>query len=274
MPAPSSTEDQRRPPRSDPGARPEPSTARPTGDAAPPAKPTRPAAAPPPVRAATPGRIALVIDDLGRSLEDLDRLDALGVPISWAVLPYEHSTDRVAQRLAGREVLVHLPMTSVGGNDPGPGALVETMGPEDLARVTREALDRLPQAVGVNNHMGSVITADPVAMRAILDVVRERHLFFVDSRTTASSVGYRMALDLGIPAAERQVFLDTEIEAEAIREQFARLLELSATRGAAIAIGHPHPATLEVLAEEVPKARAAGYEFVPVSYLLDRRGGE
>ena len=87
-------------------------------------------------------------------------------------------------------------------------------------------------------------------------------------------MAYKVATGLGIPAAERQIFLDGDPSPEAIRAQFQRLLELARSRGAAIAIGHPHPATLAVLVSEVPKAKAAGYDFVPVSYLLTRPGGE
>lgn len=220
--------------------------------------------------AAGVARIALVIDDLGRSVADVDRLERLGVPISYAVLPFEHSTELVVARLAGEEVLVHLPMAPVNGRDPGPGALVEGMSPVDLAAATRAAIERVPGAVGVNNHMGSGVTSDAEAMRAILGVVGARGLFFLDSRTTAQSVGYRLALELGIASAERQVFLDPDLSHAAIRTQFARLLEVATSRGAAIAIGHPHTSTLEVLEEQVPLARAAGFEFVPVSYLLDR----
>lgn len=216
------------------------------------------------------GRIAIVIDDLGRSVADIDRLGKLGVPITYAVLPFEHSTPQVVARLAGKEVLIHLPMAPVNGRDPGPGALVEGMSAAELTAATRAALEQVPGAVGVNNHMGSGITADPVAMGAILAVIGERGLFFLDSRTTAASVGYRLALERGIPSAERQVFLDPDLSVDAIRAQFQRLLDIAREQGAAVAIGHPHTTTLDVLEAEVPRALAAGYEVVPVSYLLDR----
>jgi polysaccharide deacetylase 2 family uncharacterized protein YibQ len=111
-------------------------------------------------------------------------------------------------------------------------------------------------------------------MTTVLGVLAERGLFFLDSRTSAESVGYKVALGLGVPAAERQVFLDGEPTPEAIHTQFQRLLDLARSKGAAIAIGHPHPETLAALLREVPKAQAEGFEFVPVSYLLTRAGGE
>jgi len=108
----------------------------------------------------------------------------------------------------------------------------------------------------------------------VLSVLAERGLFFLDSRTSADSVGYKVALGLGVPAAERQVFLDGDATPEAIHAQFQRLLELARAKGSAIAIGHPHPETLAALTREVPKAKAEGFEFVPVSFLLTRAGGE
>jgi polysaccharide deacetylase 2 family uncharacterized protein YibQ len=117
--------------------------------------------------------------------------------------------------------------------------------------------------------MGSSLSADRPSMDAVLREIRRRGLYFLDSRTSAESVGYRAARDLEIPAAERQVFLDPDPRAEAVRYQFRRLLEVALERGAAIAIGHPHAETLRVLEEEIPLARERGYRFVPVSYLLD-----
>ena len=221
-------------------------------------------------------RVAVVIDDLGRSVDDLRLLATLGVPVTYAVLPFETETPEVAAELGRRhaEILLHLPMEPKNGANPGPGALLERMTDDELRQKTIAALRAVPGAVGVNNHMGSLLSSEEGPMNTVLGVIGERRLFFLDSRTSAGSVGYKVATGLGIPAAERQIFLDGDPAPEAIRAQFQRLLELARSRGAAIAIGHPHPATLAVLVSEVPKAKAAGYDFVPVSYLLTRPGGE
>ncbi|MGH9362978.1 MAG: divergent polysaccharide deacetylase family protein, partial [Thermoanaerobaculia bacterium] len=227
-----------------------------------------------PVAPGEGAHVALVIDDLGWSLDDLAALEALAVPISYAVLPFAEETPAVVAALAeqGKEVLCHLPMEAVDGQDPGPGALRLGMPPEELERSTEAAIAAVPGAVGVNNHMGSGLSADPRSMESILAVLARRGLFYLDSRTSPRSVGYRVARTLGVPAAERQVFLDTDPAPDAVRRQFARLLGLARERGAAIAIGHPHPATLATLAREVPRAQELGYRFVPVSYLLDQTG--
>lgn len=219
-------------------------------------------------------RIAIVIDDLGRDETEVGQIEAFGVPITYSVLPYEEETGTVVAELTarGKEMLCHLPMEPEGMGDPGPGALLESMTEAELVDATDRALAAVPGAVGVNNHMGSGLSTDPRAMRPVLAHLAQKHLFFLDSRTSAKSVGYRLAIELGVPAAERQVFLDDLEEPAAIRAQFARLLALARKKGAAIAIGHPHPNTLAVLADEIPKALAAGFEIVPVSYLLDRAG--
>lgn len=232
----------------------------------------RPADARPVQRAAGPARIALVIDDLGRSLEELDSLHRLGVPLTYAVLPFEPQTAEVAAALrrSHDEILCHLPMEPRSGGNPGPGALRTGMSQDQLRASTIAAIAAVPGAVGVNNHMGSSLSTDPASMTAILGVLAARRLFFLDSRTSAHSVGYRLAATLGIPAAERQVFLDDDLHPDAIAGEFQRLLDLAGSRGEAIAIGHPHPATLAVLAAQVPRAQALGFRFVPVSSLLDR----
>lgn len=228
---------------------------------------------PPPAAASTAApRIAIVIDDLGRSLDDLTTLQRLGIPITYAVLPFESQTAAVVAELRRRseEILCHLPMEAKGGNNPGPGALLSSMDRAELEVATRRALDAVPGAVGVNNHMGSSIASDPQAIETVMSVVAESRLYFLDSRTSVDTLGYATARRLGLPAGERQVFLDTVITPEAVEAQFDRLLKLAQQRGQAIAIGHPHAVTLDVLTRRVPEARAEGVQFVLASALLDR----
>jgi polysaccharide deacetylase 2 family uncharacterized protein YibQ len=216
--------------------------------------------------------VALVIDDLGRSLGDLDDLRRLAVPVTYAVLPFESATAAVVATLRRRheEFLCHLPMEPRHGGNPGPGALRSGMTREQLRQVTLAALAAVPGAAGVNNHMGSSLSADAIPMATVLGVIGAQGLYYLDSRTSAQSVGFRLATSLGIPAAERQVFLDDDLRPEAVAAQFQHLLDLARERGSAIAIGHPHAATLAALADAVPRARALGYQFVTVSSLLDR----
>lgn len=226
----------------------------------------------PPIPRGDGTRIALVIDDLGRRVQDVVDLSELGVPLSFGVLPFESHTSDVLAELGrrGGEVLLHLPMQPLNEADPGPGALTSGMNADQLEAGTRWALEAVEVATGVNNHMGSELSADAARMRTILGVLAEHGLFFLDSKTSPHSVGYSLALEMGMAAAERQVFLDTEASEVAIRLQFRRLLAVARERGSAVAIGHPYAETLAVLREEVPLAQAAGFEFVPVSSVTRR----
>ncbi|MEM8964034.1 MAG: divergent polysaccharide deacetylase family protein [Acidobacteriota bacterium] len=214
--------------------------------------------------------MTIVIDDLGRSLDEVDRLLALEEPITFAVLPYEVRTAEVvaALRSHGAEYLCHLPMEAKGSADPGPGALELTMAHDELRATTRRALAAVPGAVGVNNHMGSGISSERRAIATVLGVIAEQGLSYLDSRTAADTVGFEVARQLGIPAAERHVFLDSDRSPESIRRQFETLLEQARQRGSAIAIGHPYPETLDVLQTELPRAREAGFVVVPLSHVL------
>lgn len=225
---------------------------------------------PPPGRSGEP-RIAIVVDDLGRSLADVDALGRLGIPLTYAVLPFETRTSEVVTELRrrGSEIFLHLPMEAKSDANPGPGALTVAMSDGELRQAMAQALEAVPGAIGVNNHMGSAVAADRRSMSAVLREVDERGLVYIDSRTAADTLGYSLARHLGIPAAERQVFLDTEKDRDFIRKQFQVLLQQAAERGGAIAIAHPYAETLEILADEVPKAKASGFDFVPASQLLD-----
>jgi len=225
---------------------------------------------PPPGRRGRP-RIAIIIDDLGRRVQDLDALERLGIPLTYSVLPYESRTPQVAAALRRRdaEFLCHLPMEAKGGASAGPGALMLSMTRDELVAATRRALAAVPGAAGVNNHMGSAISADRRAITTVLEIIGEEGLYYIDSRTGIDTLGYSVARQLGIPAGERQVFLDAERDPEAIRLEFERLLAISAERGGAIAIAHPFPETLEVLAAVLPAATAEGFEFVTAHALLE-----
>jgi polysaccharide deacetylase 2 family uncharacterized protein YibQ len=226
---------------------------------------------PPP---ASPGRsqVAIVIDDLGWDLEAARTLLALDAPLSFAILPNTPYCTIIAQeaRRRGRDILLHLPMEpyKYPHVDPGQPALLSTMDTGELAAEVDVALAALPPVVGVNNHMGSRLTEDHKAMRAVMQRIKRHNLFFLDSRTSQKSLASQVAREMGVRTAERQVFLDNETETTKIHQQLDQLATLARVRGNAIGIGHPHPTTVQALWHALPELQQVGIEIVPISRLV------
>jgi polysaccharide deacetylase 2 family uncharacterized protein YibQ len=229
---------------------------------------------PPAVRAGA--YVAIVIDDLGMDRARTARLAALPGPLTLAFLAYAPDIDGQSRdaRARGHEILLHMPMEPEGRDDPGPGALRVSLSDDDIRARTAAALDRLPLAMGLNNHMGSRFTRDPRALRPALEELAGRGLLFLDSRTSGASVGFDLARRLGVAAAGRDVFLDNEIDARAIRTQLAELERAATRRGSAVAIGHPHEATIEALAQFIPEMIGRGMQLVGVSAIVRQRARE
>lgn len=216
-------------------------------------------------------RIAIVIDDWGYDWSAAPGFLDFPARLTVAVLPFlPHSVEQAEKALAaGHEVIVHMPMEPLNGAlDIGPGGVYVGMDEEAIARAVREALAAVPGAVGLNNHMGSRATAEPAVMRAVLRVLKEEGKFFVDSYTTAATVGPAVARELGVPFAVNQVFLDHESDEEYVKRQIRRLANLARQRGYAVGIGHVRPHTYRALAEMLPELLAEGFEFVTLSEVL------
>ncbi|MCQ6263461.1 divergent polysaccharide deacetylase family protein [Alcanivorax sp. MM125-6] len=224
--------------------------------------------------AATPApaapRIAIIIDDLGYSRPAGEAVIALPAPVTCAVIPETPHGRRLGRQAAeaGKEVMIHLPMATLDARALDPGALHEGMSEARIGAVLDRAQTLLPEARGLNNHMGSALTAKAAPMTRLMDQLRRRHLFFVDSRTNAATLAERSARRAGLPAGRRDVFLDNRRDLAHINEQFNQLLRLARRRGHAIAIGHPYPETLDYLRQVLPLMEQAGVEVVPVSRLL------
>jgi uncharacterized protein len=223
---------------------------------------------PPQVRAGA--WIAIVIDDLGADRARSARAAALPGPLTLSYLSYAPDiADQARQsRAAGHEILLHLPMEPEGRDNPGPGALFVRMASDDIRARTANALDALPLAVGLNNHMGSRFTRDAQAITPVLQEIAARGLLFVDSRTSGGSVAGQVATAMGVANAGRDIFLDNEIDGTSVRKQLAELERTANRRGHAIAIGHPHEATLDALAAWIPTMNSRGLQLVPVSAIV------
>lgn len=216
-------------------------------------------------------RLAIILDDLGNDRSAADAIFTLPYPITISVLPNLAHSSEVAEEASrrGYQVLLHMPMESLGDQHPEPLELRPGMPANDIPMLVDKMIESVPNAVGVNNHQGSQATTDATLMSALMPALRQRHLFFIDSRTTASTVAYDMARRSGVRAAFRDVpFLDDVAEPAAVREQLELAVRDARKRGSAIAIGHPHAATLEVLREALPELEAQGVRFVFASELV------
>jgi polysaccharide deacetylase 2 family uncharacterized protein YibQ len=221
-----------------------------------------------------PARVAIVIDDVGYSLSGLREFLRLPYPLAFAVLPgLPHSQE--AGRLiaeAGKELLVHLPMEPSGSTNPGPGAVLTSQSDREIEGLLEESLGRLPGAVGMNNHMGSRATADRRVMEVVIRFLAARGLFFLDSRTTAATVGPETAERLGVPLLERDVFLDNENSPAYIEQALRRGIRTAQARGSAVLIGHVQNVELAVELERLlPSMERAGVALVAPSVLAAER---
>jgi polysaccharide deacetylase 2 family uncharacterized protein YibQ len=220
-----------------------------------------------------PVRAALVVDDLGYSLSRGQRALALPVPATYGILPYTPYATELAERAqrVGKEVILHLPMAANDGRETGPGALRVSSGVPSVEILLRDALATVPRAVGVSNHMGSMATRDPSLMRPLMRALAKLGGYFLDSRTTTETIACHTAVEHGVPAIERDVFLDVDPSRSAMRFQWRRWQQLARRQGSAVAIAHPHPDTLTFLEEMLADPAARGMELVPLSRLLSNR---
>ena len=216
--------------------------------------------------------IAVVIDDLGNSLEEGKRVVALPGPVACSILPHTIDGPRIAElaHAAAKEVLLHLPMESVSERPLGSGGITLEMTEGEIRATVADDLASLPHLSGMNNHEGSLITQHPGDMAWILQALHAAGTYYyIDSYTTADSVGYQIAREQQVPAARRNVFLDDVDTEAAVREQWDRLLRLARRDGFALAIGHPRAATLRVLEEELPQLAAANVTLVAPSEIVE-----
>lgn len=217
--------------------------------------------------------IAIVVDDLGADIPGTKRAMALSKEVTLAFLPYPERTPELSHDAfcAGHEVILHMPMEPKGDLDPGPNALKVEQPKEEVQRRLLWGLSRVPEADGVNNHEGSWFTSDHKALVPVMQVLAEKHLFFLDSRTTAQSKGVKLARAAGVPVAGRDVFIDDVLDSGAIARQLGQIESIARRRGLAIAIGHPHHQTLAALEAWIPAVEKQGYVLIPVSEAIKRR---
>jgi polysaccharide deacetylase 2 family uncharacterized protein YibQ len=229
---------------------------------------------PGPLPSASPrrgGELVIVIDDVGHNSYQLEPFLALPFDITFAVLPGLPHTKECVKMLqaAGREYILHMPMEAIDGSDPGPLALTSGMSPKELHDALAAALERVPGARGMNNHMGSATTRDLAAMRHVLRFAKKRKLYFLDSRTIGETVARKAAHLEGYSVWERDVFLDNAQDKTSIRAMTEEGKKVASTSGRAVMIGHVWSAELaQTLMDLYPELVEEGYDLTTISKIM------
>lgn len=227
---------------------------------------------PPPHKKQLP-QVAIIIDDLGYDRKLAEKLCKLNAVFTFSILPYSPFQDSIAKlaTAGGLEIMLHLPMEPIEypAVNPGPGTLLTSMTPDQLIHQLKENLKAVPGIKGVNNHMGSKMTAESSQMYQIFSVLKKRNLYFVDSRTTSQTLCKSSARLFQIPFAQRDVFLDHLQDAKFIHKQIKELVRIARRNGYAVGIGHPHLITYNILREMLPEIQKE-VKLVPASAIVHR----
>lgn len=218
------------------------------------------------------GTVAIIVDDMGNSMREANTLLAINVPITFSIIPGCAKVREVAEAAhrRGGEVMVHIPMEPRGYQQKPfeKNGLLLALSDEEIEKRMEAYLGAVPHADGANNHMGSRFTEERDKMKVVLNVLKGKGMFFIDSKTSPASVADRLAREMGVPAASRNVFLDNEQDVGAISAQIEKLADMAKRNGSAIGICHPHKTTLQALLATLPALKAEGVNFVYASALV------
>lgn len=220
--------------------------------------------------------IAVVLDDVGVARSHAEMAIDLPGVITLSFMTYADGVADMAARARarGHELMLHVPMEPIGAEiDAGPNVLTVGASEAELLKRLDWGLSRFPSYIGINNHMGSRFTQDERGMRVVLAELKRRNLLFLDSRTIGNTIGDKLAERMGVAHVMRDVFLDNEMDEAAVIKQLMQAERIAANKGQAIAIGHPHPATIAAIRAWMPKAQARGFVIVPLSAVAKLRLG-
>ena len=217
--------------------------------------------------------LVIIIDDLGHRYREGIRAVDLPGAVSCSVLPMTPYGRQLAGRAhsQGKEIMLHLPLAADAVDDEVPGGIELDTSEVAMQRIVSENLDWLPVATGVNNHRGSLLTRHPGHMDWLMNILAQRDLFFVDSRTTPHTIALQLAREHGVAATRRDIFLDNVAETDAIEAALLAAVEKAKQTGSAVAIGHPYPQTLEVLEAWLPDIEMLGVRLATVEEVIRLR---
>ncbi|MFT6266353.1 MAG: polysaccharide deacetylase 2 family uncharacterized protein YibQ [Oleiphilaceae bacterium] len=213
--------------------------------------------------------IAIIIDDMGNQYQNGLDLVLLPYPLTLSFLPNRPHSRALSSlaRQYDKEIMLHSPMENQQGFELGIGGLVETMSEQEIKSTLSRSFKAIPNMVGINNHMGSILTTKPKIMKWVMEKIQEHPFYFVDSRTSADSVAAQTAKEFHIPTLSRDVFLDHHQTRKFVQQQFLKLIEIAKKNGTAVAIAHPHKVTVDYLSWALPKLDEKGVRIATISAL-------
>ena len=218
--------------------------------------------------------ISIIIDDIGYRLREDLRAIGIPGPLTYAIMPHSPHAVKMSAlaHKHGKDVIVHMPMEAVEEKKNrflGPGALTLDMTTKEFESTFNSNLSSVPHAIGVNNHMGSLLTQHPGHMQWLMQALSQHGKFYLDSMTSQHSVANMIARENSVPYLRRDIFLDNNQSTRYIENQFDALIKLAKYKGTAIAIGHPHQATIEVLLEKLQTLEKSGVRLVSLPEMMN-----
>ncbi len=216
------------------------------------------------------GKIAIVIDDLGYTMANLNIIENVKYPVTFSVLPELDFSESAARKLnsLGFQIILHLPMEPQEKKNLEENTILTSMDATRIKSIIETDLAAVPNLIGVSNHMGSKATEDEKTMSEIFDVLKNKHIFFLDSFVTTKSIAKQVAARKKLKFVQRDVFLDNSLDPVDIHRQIEQLKQKAMDKGQAVGIGHDRKTTFEVLKDEMPKMEKEGFKFVFVSELV------
>jgi polysaccharide deacetylase 2 family uncharacterized protein YibQ len=214
-------------------------------------------------------KVIIIIDDVGLEMTHFTELMNLSEKLTVSILPGEKYSNICAEiaHQKGFEVMLHQPMQprDTAENHIGSGGIFVSMKPETVKKILIENLCNIPHIKGVNNHMGSYATTRKELMKVVMKVLKEKKMYFVDSITTGRSIAYQAALDAGVNALKRDIFIDANEGYEYAIKQLTQLKKIARRKTISVAIGHCKPATIRALKNLLPEFEKDGIEVVRAS---------
>jgi polysaccharide deacetylase 2 family uncharacterized protein YibQ len=216
------------------------------------------------------GRLAIVIDDCGSSMDNLKKFNAISIPLTYAVMPNKtHTADSARSgHEAGRKIFVHLPMEPLNVASSEKEYIANDMSDSNVKSTAKALLDQVPYAVGMNNHQGSAATADSRVMKDVMAVLKSRKLAYLDSRTNKDSVGEQTASMMGLSTTRNNLFIDNDADVASVKKRLKQAGQIAKTNGSAVVIGHCRVNTAQAISEMVEELHNEGIDIVFVTDLM------